>query len=433
MKKIIIYGLSSLLMMITVHLLLVGCADKCQVKTTYYYYQPVYTTMAEIKTTTGLSNSIPLNTPGKIYWKDQKLYINEVGKGIHLIDNSNPSSPVASGFLKIPGNFDLAIEGNTLYADSYIDLVMFDVSDWSAIKEVNRIEGFFKNYNTFGFYADPVKGIVTNWEKTSAVSVQENNCGPSALQTWGGIYYDKGIAFAQAANSATSTAALPTNPTTGISGSMARFTIAKNFLYAIDGTTLAVADISNAAQPQRKADVTLLSWPETVFPYGENLFIGSRAGMAIFDLASPDQPLLLSTYDHIYSCDPVVVQGNYAYVTLYNGDICHNNTNELQVIDITNLKSPSLRNTYKMTNPHGLGIDQNTLFICDGADGLKVYDASNPDSIGARMIAHYPNINAVDLIPYQNVAMVIGTDGLYQYDYSQPKNIKLLSKISIVK
>lgn len=433
MKKIFLYTLSSLLVVISVNTFLVRCGDKCQVKTTYYYYQPVYTTMAEIKSSTGLSSATPLSVPGKIYWKDQKLYINEVGKGIHLIDNSNPASPIASGFLKIPGNFDLAIQGNILYADSYIDLVMFDVSDWANIKEVNRIEGFFKNYNTMGFYADPVKGIVTSWEKTSSVSVQENNCGPGALQTWGGIYYDKGIAVPQTSLASMNTTALPTNPTTGISGSMARFTVTKNFLYAIDGTTLAVADISNGVQPQRKTDVTLLTWPETVFPYGENLFIGSRAGMAIFDLASPGQPTLLSTYEHIYSCDPVVVQGNYAYVTLYNGDICHNNTNELQVIDITNLKSPSLRNTYKLTNPHGLGIDQNTLFICDGTDGLKVYDASNPDSIGTRMIAHYPNINALDLIPYQNVAMVIGTDGLYQYDYSQPKNIKLLSKIGIVK
>jgi hypothetical protein len=433
MKKIFAFTLTSILVAISVNALLVGCSDKCQVKTSYYYYKPKYSTTAEIKASTGLISATPLSTPGKIYWKDQKLYINEVGKGIHLIDNANPSSPVATGFLNIPGNFDLAILGNILYADSYVDLVMFDVSDWANIKEVNRMEGFFKNYNTMGFYADPVKGVVTSWEKTQEVSVQENNCGPNAMQTWGGIYYDKGIAVPQLAASTMNTTAMPTNPTTGISGSMARFTIMKNFLYAIDGATLAVVDISNTTQPSRKEDKTLLTWPETLFPYGDNLFIGSRAGMAVFNITTPDQPTLLSTFDHVYSCDPVVVQGNYAYVTLYNGDICHNNTNELQVIDITDLKNPTLHNTYKMTNPHGLGIDQNTLFICDGSDGLKVYEASNPDSIGTRMIAHYPNINALDIIPFQNVAMVIGSDGLYQYDYSQVNNIKLLSKITIVK
>jgi len=153
--------------------------------------------------------------------------------------------------------------------------------------------------------------------------------------------------------------------------------------------------------------------------------------MSIFDLASPDQPLLLSTYEHVSSCDPVVVSGKYAYVTLYNGDICHMNTNELQVIDITQLKSPQLYKKYSMVNPHGLGIDKNVLFICDGNDGLKIFDATDPDNITARQLAHYPGINARDIIPFENIAIVIGTDGLYQYDYSKLTNIKLLSKINI--
>ena len=155
--------------------------------------------------------------------------------------------------------------------------------------------------------------------------------------------------------------------------------------------------------------------------------------MAIFDLSLPDQPQLVSTYEHIYSCDPVVVQGNYAYVTLYNGDICHNNTNQLQVIDITNLKNPVLHSQYNLSNPHGLGIDQNLLFICDGNDGLKIYDASSPDGIDTRQLAHYSGINATDIIPFDNKAIVIGTDGLYQYDYSTISNVKLLSKIQITK
>jgi hypothetical protein len=196
---------------------------------------------------------------------------------------------------------------------------------------------------------------------------------------------------------------------------------------------MAVVDINSPTQPQRKADQTLLTWPETLFPYGQNLFVGSRAGMSIYNLTSPDQPVLLSTYEHINSCDPVVVNDKYAYVTLYNGDICHMDTNELQLVDISNLKSPQLYTKYPMTNPHGLGLDHNLLFICDGNDGLKIFDASNPDSISHRQLAHYPGINALDIIPYQNVAMTIGSDGLYQYDYSNLSNIKLLSKIQIVK
>ncbi len=427
------FNLFSILLAASFAMVLFRCSDRCQVKTTYYSYQPVYSTTAAIKAETGLIASVALSSPGKIYLKDKNLFINEIGKGIHLFDNSNPSAPKPLGFLNIPGNYDLAILGTTLYADSYVDLVLFDVSNLSTIKEINRIEGFFKNYNSMGFYADPVKGIVTSWEKTGTVTLTENDCSPSQLQSWGGIYYAMGVALSQTtAASSDMTIAVPTNLSTGVSGSMSRFTITNNFLYAIDGSIMAVVDINNPTQPARKADQTLLTWPETLFPSGRNLFVGSRAGMSIYDLTAPDQPVLLSQYEHIYSCDPVVVKGHYAYVTLYNGDICHMNTNELQLIDITDLKNPSLYTTYQMTNPHGLGLDQNLLFICDGSDGLKIFDASNPDSISSRQLAHYPNINAIDVIPIENIAMVIGTDGLYQYDYSQLKNIKLLSKIAIV-
>jgi hypothetical protein len=193
-----------------------------------------------------------------------------------------------------------------------------------------------------------------------------------------------------------------------------------------------VADINNPIAPQRKADVTLLIWPETLFPSGQNLFVGSRAGMGIYDISSPGQPALLSTYEHIYSCDPVVAQGDYAYVTLYTGDICHNKTNELQVVNIKDLKNPSMLTSYSMTNPHGLGLDENLLFICDGDAGLKIFDATDPNTIDSHLLASYPGINAFDVIPYQNVALVIGKDGLYQYDYSNLKSMKLLSKIAIV-
>ena len=47
------------------------------------------------------------------------------------------------------------------------------------------------------------------------------------------------------------------------------------------------------------------------------------------------------------------------------------------------------------------------------------------------MIAHYNDIHAVDVIPLNNVLMMIGEDGLYQFDYSNPANMKLLSKIEL--
>lgn len=86
-----------------------------------------------------------LVNPGKIYTKDQYLFINELKEGIHIIDNRNPSAPTPVAFVRIPGNGDMAIRNNILYADSYMDLVTFDISNPSSIQAINRVQNVFPN------------------------------------------------------------------------------------------------------------------------------------------------------------------------------------------------------------------------------------------------------------------------------------------------
>jgi hypothetical protein len=406
-----------------------NCSDKCKVTNTYVYYQPVYSTTAQIKAAVGFKVAQPITEAGKIYFKDKTLFINEVGKGIHIINNADPSNPTPLGFLNIPGNYDLSILGNTLYADSFVDLVVFDISDLSAIKEVNRMEHLFNHYNSYGFYSNPQLGTVTDWKAVKTISVQENDC-KNNLQPWGGIFYEGGIAMAQSAAFSSKAAIAPTS-TTGIGGSMSRFTIANNYLYALDSYFLDVVDLSIQTEPKAKNELTLTWQAETLFPNNSTLFVGTRSGMYIYTIASPATPALLSQYEHVRSCDPVVVEGDYAYVTLRDGNACGGFTNQLEVVNIKDLTKPFSERVYAMTNPHGLGIDNGILFICDGSDGLKIYDATDITKITGNQLAHYDKINALDIIPFQHIAMMIGSDGLYQYDYSDVKNIKLLSKLPI--
>ncbi len=427
-------SLRCLLTLIGVCLLLSNCSDKCVVTNTYMYYEPVYATSAEIKAAVSLKAPQPISSAGKIYFKDDIVFINEISEGIHIIDNHDPSHPAPLGFLNIPGNFDLSIIDNVLYADSFVDLVAFDISNLNDIKEINRVEGLFNHYNPMGMvsFTTTENVFIVDWKIKGQVSVEENDCSHQ-LQPWGGIYYEDGIAFTTyAAQAFSAKSAITPSGTTGIGGSMARFTIVNSFLYAIDEYNLDVVDVTTPSNPKSKGEIVLGWEPETLFPHNGSLFVGTRTGMQIFDLATPENPKLLSTFSHVLSCDPVVVEGDYAYVTLFTGNMCNQGNNELQVINIKDLTNPTLVKKYPMTNPHGLGIDNGTLFICDGTDGLKVYDASDVNTIQDNQLAHYKNINALDIIPFNNVAMMISTDGLYQYDYSDLKDIKLLSKIAIV-
>ncbi|MFM7428931.1 MAG: LVIVD repeat-containing protein [Flammeovirgaceae bacterium] len=405
-----------------------ACEDKYEVEQKYSYFEPIYTTAAEIRASVGVVAPQEIKEAGKIYIKDNWLFVNEVGKGIHVIDNSNPKAPVIKNFLNIPGNYDLAVKGNILYADSYIDLVAIDISDKSNIKIVKRLEGIFSVYNRMGSGIDPVKGIITSWKEKENVTVTTLR---NQVQPWGGFWIGGDVAaFSQV--SSMKTASVPGNPaTTGIGGSMARFTIEGDYLYMLDAGNVHSVSIKTLENPIAKSK-NMIAWDiETIFPHEGKLFFGAQSGMYIFELDDPEKPTQISRYAHVRSCDPVVVEGDLAYVTLRSGTTCQGFTNQLEVIDIKDLTNPVLLKIYPMTNPHGLGIDNKNLFICDGDDGLKIYDATDHLKISDNQLAHYKNINTYDVIPYNNVAIMTGKDGIYQFDYSKPKDIKLLSKVTI--
>jgi len=428
-----LYALLFLTALLAISVLLEGCSDKCDIRSEYVYLEPVYTTVAELRESISLTAPEPLKGVGKIYLKDDMLFVNDPGKGIHIIDNRNPSQPLPKKFLKIPGNFDMAIKGNTLYADSYVDLIAFDISDINSIAETGRLEGVFKNYRSFGMATDANCCVVTSWAEKKNIQLTESDCDVS-LQPWGGIFYAEGIAVRgdMLASFSSKTAVSPgTGSGPGVGGSLARFTINGDHLYMLDGGDLQVADITVERKPVAK-NRSQLAWDiETIFPYKKNLFVGSASGMHILDVSNPESPVKVSTYQHVRSCDPVVVDENYAYVTLRSGTSCQGFTNQLEVIDISNLSAPQLLKTYPMTNPHGLGIDNATLFICDGNDGLKAFNASDINTIDKNLLAHYKDINATDVIPYKDNLIMIGEDGIFQYDYSNPKEIKLLSTLAV--
>ncbi|WP_051536213.1 hypothetical protein [Marinilabilia salmonicolor] len=153
--------------------------------------------------------------------------------------------------------------------------------------------------------------------------------------------------------------------------------------------------------------------------------------MFVYSLQDPSSPQFISQFRHASACDPVVVEGDYAYVTLRGGNLCGAIESQLEVIDISVIEYPELLETYPMTEPYGLGIENEVLFLCDGKAGLKIYYANDPYAIDENMIAHYKDIDAYDVIPLGEVLLVIGEDGLYQYDYSSLEDIQRLSYIPV--
>ncbi len=416
-------------------LLLGGCIqDKCEQSVTYITLLPEYISFDELRNTRAKSEAArELENPGKMYFYNDFIFISELNEGIHIIDNSNPSAPQRVSFISVPGNRDIAVKGNMLYADSYVDLWVIDISDPTSVSQVGREKDVFPYDNWHnGFVGDPALGIVRNWHEEEVTEVVACNV---SFPNRGGVFFATVDLAANAVNDfgAPSSEGNFTNATSpGLGGSLARFTIIGENLYAVTDEELIHFGLNNPSNPSQNGRFDVGFGIETIFPYKDHLFIGSQQGMFIYNISDPASPTFVSEFVHARNCDPVAVEGDRAYVTLRTGNGCPGSQNLLHVINISNMANPSLITSYNFENPHGLGIRNKTLFICDGDAGLKIFDATSDWGLLDNQLEHYQNIQATDVIPLPNdILLMIGADGFYQYDYSDLNNISLLSKIEV--
>ncbi|CAN0024589.1 unnamed protein product [Chrysoparadoxa australica] len=364
MKKnlLTLYQKTILLMGVVSGMILVSCQDRVEITREYTVFEPVYLSLASIREGLDVVAPKPIVERGNIYLYKNWIMINEPGNGIHVIDNSVPQSPVAKQFIELPGNFSFSVRNDLLYADSYLDLVVIDVSNMNDITEVNRLEGIFENFND-NYTLDLDSGLIIAYEPRRRVTITEEEVGGEFKDVFSGGFF--GMREDAMLSYSASSMPQPQNMT-GVGGSMATYTIVNEYLYALDNSSLHTFDISDAEEPV-KASELFLGWDiETLFPYENNLFVGAQSGMYIIDNTTPSSPGLITMYSHMVSCDPVVVQGDRAYVTLRSGNTCRGSLNQLEVINISDLSNPTLVAEYPMNSPHGLGIEGNPLLIVEG-------------------------------------------------------------------
>ncbi len=401
--------------------LFVSCDKESNLFDDYLVARPIKMNLSEFKSSVAVSSPVPITNAGKIYAYEEYVFVNDKHKGIHVIDNTDPASPQKIAFINIPGNVDIAIKNSYLYADSKKDLVVLDISDINNIKSVNRLENVlfdFVFFPTADFYEydgiDYETELVLGWEVTT-----ERRLVSEYESRWGG-----GVLFAE--NDGAVNAPAPTN--SGQGGSLARFKIVDDYLYAVDSHNINVFNIQNLDSPQSLPSVYAGFDIETIFNKDEHLFLGSMQGMYIYDISDPAAPNFVSEFQHGTACDPVVVDENYAYVTLRGGSLCGATESGLFIVDISTISNPTLATSYAMDNPYGLGIKDEKLFICDGDAGLKVYDKTDINDL--KKIDHFQNINTFDVIPLQEHLLMIGDGVLYQYNY-ESDGIELISAMSL--
>lgn len=402
--------------------------DQCKQELTYIKYTPVIKTYDEIRAE--ITNEPPreLEKPGKIYFYQDHIFINEEEEGVHVIDNSDPNNPQPVSFLPILGNVDIAIKNDLLYADNYTDLVTLDLSNLSQIRVANREEDVFRNNGI------TEEGIIVKYDQEEVTEDVDCNYDPNiSWGRWGdGAFFQSPNAISSDVNPVLNSPN-GSGGSVGTGGSFARFSLYQDYLYIVEPLVIRVFDISG--QPEEQASVNTRINAETAYNYRDHLFIGGTNGMNIFDLSNPAEPNHVGGYTHQTGCDPVAVHENYAYVTIRQGRNCGGNLDQLDVLDITDIRNPVLKSSFNMINPHGLSVTEEAVFLCEGDRGLKVFNNEDPLTVGRNQLAHIDNFDAYDVInlpTHEDVLLLIGADGFYQFDVSDLGEPREISHIPVV-
>lgn len=417
--------------------------DECEDTVLFRGMEPVTITAEEWR-----SEVFIVDTPGDVceasgfYVYEDYLYMIENGEGLHLFDNADANNPRPVGFIPITGSQGLAARNDLLYVNQYTDLLTFDVSDPAKPTLVSRTEDVFGTQSVFLFQMNDGR-FVTSFVPTEEFRTFDCS-GPSGAFWDGNLLFAQGIdnsaqfdiasGFRGVQNSPGLTAGGGTPESVGQGGSLARFTIAQGNLYAVDDNSLRAFSLADPENPDFTATINLPWGVETIFPTADHLYIGTTTGMHIVGLDDPLNPEHLSTFSHVRACDPVVVSGNLAYITLWGGRDCGSIGDQLEIVDVTDARNPRSLQITPMDNSHGLGVAEGKLFLCNQVDGVTVYELDDRGLLG-RTLDRRRDINARDviLLPADNRAIVLGyeQDGILQYDYADDGRLTEASRIAV--
>ncbi len=399
------------------------------------YFKPIFATVEELTMDISIDPPLDYTQSGKVITYGNYVFVNSPNKGIHIVDNTDPSNPINKLFISLAGNIDMAIVEDHLYADMFSALVVLDISniDEPILLEDYTVEDVFYfdqywnypsleeleayEYDRVGYEnTDMSQGIVLDWE----IEIREEEVENYDMYYEGVAVMDSDKMSAEDGGSGQVSTA----------GSMTRFLPIDQFLYTISFNELVLFELTAAHQPLRWGKLDTETWAETLFRLNDILYVGSTNGMLMYDITDAGNPSYINRIEHFRSCDPVVADEAYAYVTLRGGTNCWTDLNELQIIDIQDPQNLSVVGRHILYNPHGLAVIGDHLIVCDGTAGVKVVDIA--DRTAPSILGTYPIDFAYDVIVSYPTALVVGEQVMYQYDISNLPELVKISEFDIL-
>lgn len=398
--------------------------DFSKVSVTYTKATAIYADLEEIRQMPLIGASRGITNPGKIFVSQNLLFIGEENEGVHVIDNTDPTNPQNIYFINIPGNKEFYVHEDHLFAESYYDMVKINISTIQLPTLTSRVENAFSP-NLFNETGEALIGFT--FEQVTEILEQDDHYYQIISQNEF-IYYDYQD---QLIPESAVPASFAGNSKQGI-GSINRIAYSNGHLYTIGNTKL--SSFSDNGSLELVSSNYVVQQMETIFPHNDKLFIGTRNSMEVMSLSDPGRPVHITSFFHANACDPVYPIEDVAYLTLRAGTAdetnCPGTDNLLVVLDIKQIESPKVSQEINMASPYGITMIGNKLYVGEGRNGLKIFDAS--DKLNPILESSVSSIQAYDVIAHptkSDILLIAGPDGLNQYRI-QKDNKELLSNIA---
>lgn len=216
---------------------------------------------------------------------------------------------------------------------------------------------------------------------------------------------------------------------TGTGGSLAKFTIHNNQVIVLNNNEVKQFDILENGRLLEKNTLAVFRQLETIFPYGDKILIGSSEAVFFLEYDSDGLLSVVSTYDHLTACDPVVASNGIAFSTLKISD-CRSGTEDfLEAIDISDISNPRVLRTYSTQSPFGLAVKGSFLFVCEKG-GLTMYSFNTEGNLVEMDFLTIDGAVPLDIIVNGSYLIVRTDQGVYNVLFSDTELVSVLGSIT---
>ena len=192
-----------------------------------------------------------------------------------------------------------------------------------------------------------------------------------------------------------------------------RFTIVDDHLYVLRETDLSIFDISGDSSMKQISNNNISGG--SILQKENLLLISKERSLRIFSLNDSTSFEFAGEFGSINYCNEIELKDSIIFVVGRVSNLCPSPDNKLDLFSIKEPENLILIKSIALGSPRGLVIWDNLLFVCQGKEGLTVFDISN--SLEPIILKSFANIEANDIVVENDRLLVESEAGFTQYNY----------------